>query len=1038
MLNQFLENNLNKLQSHWQNTHGKGHLANALLLAASDGEKRAKVKTLWIDVSDFQAAGLQTLKVIQDKLAWMQKEVFDAPIKWVRIEWASNEQLMSWRDFNEELKRYKRNYFRSGVAFKGVREDWLPVTEMELNAHACLYAGNTVPVAQVNQENLQKCLKARHGSSQMPDFKPDMSVLVFQAAGLFFDVEQQEIHLLETLPRQQGRRTLLPLDADFTAGLIKKVSDYLARQVQDNGRYEYGHFPVFGRTIDTYNTLRHASSTYALVEGYEFCRAHVQDEKTLAFLSKQIDLALRYLIENIIRHYPDGRAYVVEEGNEIKLGANAVAILALVKYLQVFEDTVYRDEFLNLAEALAEGIAAMQRENGSFVHILDADTLQVLAENRVIYYDGEAAFGLMRLYGLTQNPRWLAIVTKAFDYFIGAGHNGAHDHWLSYCSNELVIYQPERKYFQFAVNNVKGYTHFIHNRITTFPTLLELSMAFHKMLLKLDEFPQFYDVLDGFDVEGFYQALHARANYLTNGFFFPEMAMFFKKPDSVVNGCFIRHHAFRVRIDDVEHYLSGWIAYHELLRTQRYPKTVDLIDLSMIEKGLFHAGSLPVATQGKWVVAPDENWQATGLCIYPKSFQAGQLVVARGKGMEKGYLPKIAVKSLVLKGAAGIICDSPEEYADFGVPVLKVGNVRKAVLDLGHFARRYFQGKVVGVTGSAGKTTTVAMLTQTLQTFGGAEQTLGSANLPIGIAWNMASLKHNVPFWVLEMAIGNMALNSELVQPDVAVITNIAPAHLEYHNNVDMIAIKKARIFDSMKAGGLAVICRDIEQYGLIKEKAEQRGLRVISYGEHQDADARLSDYQGGKAKIKIQGQVYTLNLKTQGKHIALNALAVLVVADEMKLDLKSAIVKLNEFEAVSGRGAIHKAEVGSKEITVYDEAYNANPLSMQAALTAFAELDYHPENKLLIVGDMLELGQDEARYHLEMAQQLAQMNVREILLVGKLSVDAADYLQQQGKVCRHFDDVHQLKKVLHEIVRQDDAVLIKASHGIGLGTLFG
>src|SRR5690606_21211319 len=114
---------------------------------------------------------------------------------------------------------------------------------------------------------------------------------------------------------------------------------------------------------------------------------------------------------------------------------------------------------------------------------------------RTIYYDGEAAFGLMRLYGLTRDARWLVIVERAFDYFLEAEHWKAHDHWLSYCANELTLYKPEEKYFRFGVQNIAGYLDFIIERITTYPTLLELSMAFHNMLERIRQHPEMQHVL---------------------------------------------------------------------------------------------------------------------------------------------------------------------------------------------------------------------------------------------------------------------------------------------------------------------------------------------------------------------------------------------------------------------------------------------------------------------------------------------------------------------------------------------------------------
>ncbi len=912
------------------------------------------------------------------------------------------------------------------MAFEGKREARLLLSEMELNANACLYGGHQVGHAQINQAHLERYFKARHGSSQMPSFADGMPMWSFATAGVFLALggEQPSHHLLSTQPRCWGRRETLPLTPASTAELIARSTRFLGRQVQANGRYVYGYFPCFNRDIGTYNILRHASSTYALLEGYESCLTQrLLDDETLRQLHGQIDRALESLRDRDIIER-DGAAYVVDTGNIIKLGANAVAILALVKYQQVMDD----DRYAALADALALGVVRMQEADGSFVHVLNAPDLSLKEKSRIIYYDGEAAFALMRLYGQTRNPQWLACVVKAFDYFIDNGHEQAHDHWLAYCTNELVMYRPERRYFEFAVRNVAGYIDFIRDRITTFPTLLELSMAFHKTLLTLEQMPELADVLDGLDIDAFYHALHTRANYLQNGFFWPEVAMYFKAPHTVQDGFFIRHHSFRVRIDDVEHYLSGLVAYQQLLRHGRQAR-------GSSSQCSLEAASLASVTKGRWHVMPPVGWQALAICCKQSLFEPGDIVVARGKS-GIGFFAVETVKALVEQGASAVICEQVEAYQDLGAPLLQVDDVKAAVLSIGQHQRRQFQGRVVGVTGSAGKTTVVAMLAHALDD-GPVGQSQGSANLPIGVAWNLASMPQTANYWAVEMAIGSMTVNTALARPDLAIITNIAASHLVYHRSLDEIARKKARIFRSMAPGGVAILYRDSAHYGYLAGQARHYRLTVISFGEHEEADVRLLEYQGLSGQVCIDGNAYTVELTAAGRHMMLNALAILAVAQHDRLPLAKVIERLRTFQAVPGRGEVKQLNYQGVSITLHDEAYNANPLSMRMALEAFAALPVKGENKLLIIGDMLELGEEAEALHRELSSLITALATRRVLLCGPLSQTLLATLGGEEKGVYHYLDAKALKADLMKHLQPSDHVLVKASHGVGLSSLF-
>jgi len=513
-----------------------------LFLSFSDGHRRAAV----VHGSDDDVDALW-LKVSADCRRLAQRRRMD--VRWLRADWVTAVQPLTWKVLRASLKAFKRNYFRYGLALDARLEQ--AFLEGELNGNAMLYGGNNVGHAVLNEKNFRLYASRRFGATPLA-FADNDCVYLLSTEGLFCDRDHEPLPLYGT-GWNAGRR-IVPCDLTTVQGLIERGGNYLASQVGADGRFHYGWHPCFDRPINTYNALRHASSVYAMLEAWEVTRARS--------LEWAIHRALNYLCTTLIKRIDlssgERAAFLVDVGNEIKLGGNGVCLLALVKYVELFGG----GELVSLMEELALGIRHMQNPStGEFVHVLSYPTLDVKEAFRIIYYDGEAAFGLMRLYKLTGDARWLGLVEKAFENFIAREHWKAHDHWLGYCVNELTQYRPEERYFRFGIRNIAGHLDFVLKRITTFPTLLELMMAAQRMIERIQRHPEHRHLLCEIDLEKFAKALEFRADYLMNGHFWPEYAMYFRNPARILGSYFIRHHAFRVRIDDVEHYLSGYVAY---------------------------------------------------------------------------------------------------------------------------------------------------------------------------------------------------------------------------------------------------------------------------------------------------------------------------------------------------------------------------------------------------------------------------------------------------------------------------------------------
>ncbi|WP_086481633.1 Mur ligase family protein [Oceanospirillum sanctuarii] len=977
---------------------------------------------------------------------------------WLKVDWVEEVKAYTWSSFREELRRHKRNYYRFGLALDDQLE--YSFLEQELNSNATLYLGGKTSHADLNEKNFTRFAEQRYGKKVPLNFDDTTPVYRLRHQGIFCGVDEDP-QLLYGVSRNAGRRVIEPLDTDNVTRMIETSSDYLAGQVKKSGRFNYGWFPCFDRSINTYNTLRHASSTYAMLEGWEV----TQDEK----LKSAIKRSLNYLNDELIKTYtlPDGdeAAFLTDLNDEVKLGGNAVCILAFSKYTELMQD----DQYLPLMEKLALGIRYMQSpDNGSFVHVLNSTDLSTKEDFRTIYYEGEAAFGLMRLYGITKDPRWLAVVEKAFDHFIADNYWEAHDHWLSYCVNELTLYKPEARYFQFGIQNVADHLDFVQERITTFPTLLELMMAAHKMIGRLKTLDEHKHLLDQLDLEKFDQALRHRAQYLMNGYFWPEYAMYFKNPQKVVGSCYIRHHAFRVRIDDVEHYLSGYVAYlHYYLQQQKNdtntfsgahgekvqagdaqqtktaPKTgspTSSPEAGTVDKRRYQSGPnwssarLIQATRGQWLTPPHPQWRATGLSIHAPTFQAGQIVILRPEG-DKRFLSAEQILRLPFQPQAIICQETPEDSLFGNIPLLKVDSIDRSILDIGRYSRTQMLGKVIAITGSSGKTTCVSLLSHLLSIYGKTGQTRHNANLPRGIAWNLASEAWDAEYNVLELAIGSMQQNSQMTRPDIALFTNVAPAHLEYHKDTATIAERKSLIFSGMSEGGIAVINRDMEEWPIVETAALKQQLKIISVGKHSGSDLRLISFspETGQLSAKFKSQpAFTLTLEQKSLHMALNLLYCLGVLSALDLDTQPAAAMANTFKPIEGRGKESIMPRDGGHAILIDDAYNANPLSMKAALNGFSHQKAKGK-KWLVLGDMKELSHKSHEHHRQLLPAILQANADQTCLIGDDISTLLPELTAENIKAQAFSNNSDLERYLTDNIQAGDLVLFKGSHSLGL-----
>lgn len=535
-----IEERLETLHAQANNDLGQVVEKNGVTLFLSIGNPTIRAKVLQVHETTFDRAWR---KILKQTTNYIQRTLIDAT--WLKLDVATEFEAHTFEELEQLIAKTKRNYFREGIAFDP--ECRLAFLEQEINGYALIRKQKDEQF-RLDEGNMNNYIRYKYGD-KFPFLKAQYhgkTVYTFKTKAYFHDGEKT--YELYNGERTNGIRKTTNIKEELHT-LIEQSTDFLMGEIHEDGKFDYGYFPCFARPIPTYNILRHCSTLYAMGEAYEY----LGDEK----IRQSIERSLQYVIDHALI-IKDDMAFVVDEANdqEVKLGSQAHAILALTKYMQVTKD----EKYMPLAQQLGRAIIWMQQENGGFHHVYKAPRIELKDRFRTVYYDGEAVFALLRLYALNPEKQWLDAVEHAFDFLIENDYWKYSDHWLSYASNELVMYKPEDRYFIFGLKNCQRRLEFIYHRNTTYPTFLELTMAAFKMVRKIEELEKDY-LFEYIDKEFLLQTIDRRAEYQRVGFYYPEMAMYFKEPKQILHGFFIRHQAFRVRIDDIEHNLSGYIHY---------------------------------------------------------------------------------------------------------------------------------------------------------------------------------------------------------------------------------------------------------------------------------------------------------------------------------------------------------------------------------------------------------------------------------------------------------------------------------------------
>ncbi len=384
-----------------------------------------------------------------------------------------------------------------------------------------------------------------------------------------------------------------------------------------------------------------------------------------------------------------------------------------------------------------------------------------------------------------------------------------------------------------------------------------------------------------------------------------------------------------------------------------------------------------------------------------------------------------------------------DRYGD-DARLLVVDDVLDALRDVARAARARSDARIVAVTGSVGKTSTKEALALALGSCGETHASAASFNNHWGVPLSIARMPQSARYGVFEIGMnhaGEIAPLTRLVRPHVAIVTTVEPVHLEFFASVDAIADAKAEIFLGVVPDGAAVINRDNRQFGRLQRGARTAGIsNVVSFGEHARADARLlrcalhPDCSTVEARIFGVPVIYKVG--APGRHLVLNSLAVLAAASLAGADLARAAVALAQQVPAAGRGTRITLECPSGKALVIDESYNANPISMRAALALLGAAPVGlGGRRIAVLGDMLELGPTGAELHRGLVDPIRENSIDLVYCAGPLMA-ALWHVLPPTRRGSYAENATELEPQVLAAIRGGDAVMVKASAGSRMGPI--
>lgn len=471
----------------------------------------------------------------------------DINAEWVRADIICKSERVSTAKVIDKISAGFNESFRKGISFD--EELSTALTEAEINGNRVIsYKQKALEVPQINKYLKISC---RQQLEALPE-----ELILFDCVSAFCD-EENKTYSLYSGGSSCGRRKLGRFGKQTAAEVISTSSEYLSMQLDLTGRFGGCIYPIHHTQTTSYNIVRHALAIRGMLAAYRV----TEDRFTL----KQAECALGFLVKNSFYKYKkplseENTAYIADlSAREVRISGNSAAIIAMTDYM----DIVGGDRYKKLCTELGNGILELfDSSTGEFTHVLEIPKLTVKEKQRTVYYDGEAVFALAKLYGLTGEKRFLDAAQCTAERLIREDYTIYRDHWISCAMNEITKYLPEERYFEFGLKNAQLNLKKIYDSKTTYHTYLELLCATFELYERITEEKISVSYLNEFDTALFIKTLFHRAEFMLNGYCYPEYVMYLKYPERIKGAFFIRHDGFRIRIDDIQHFCCAYCAMH--------------------------------------------------------------------------------------------------------------------------------------------------------------------------------------------------------------------------------------------------------------------------------------------------------------------------------------------------------------------------------------------------------------------------------------------------------------------------------------------